>query len=166
VISLRAMFVDPFVHPDPIRQAEVASILLFMQRHRHYLKGRVLDFGAGREPYRDLVEGGYVPFEKGDAWLGGAFDAVMCNQVLQYVDSPEKELLRFAACLKPGGHLVMTYPANWDEVEETDLRRFTQAGMTKLLEDAGFRILTHERRAEVAIAHFKFALGYGVVCQK
>ena len=72
------------------------------------------------------------------------------------------------------GYLVMTYPTNWPEVEPEDLHRFTKAGMERLLTEAGFTIVMHQRRASVFAGEFKnsppfdreeFALGYGVVAK-
>ena len=150
---------------DSIRTLERASIRAFMKKHKSYLRGRVLDFGAGKQPYRDLVEGEYVPYDLGDAYPNGKFDAVMCNQVMQYVAEPDHLLSAFKLLTTPAGHLVMTYPTSWAEVEDTDFWRFTKAGMTKLLNDAGFRVIAHERRAEIDLNGFKFPLGYGVVAQ-
>lgn len=174
--------VEGFYRLDPIRQIERASIRVFMEAHRELFRGRVLDFGAGLGPYQDLVDGQYFPVDKGGVsapspgrglpvvnfrgQYEGPFDVIMCNQVLQYLEDVEGALELLHATLRPGGHLVMTYATNWDEVEETDLRRFTKAGMTVLLERAGFKITVHERRAEVAFANFKFPLGYGVVCTR
>lgn len=152
---------------DPIRQVERASIRAFMEKHRGYLKGRVLDFGAGKQPYKDLVEGEYVPYEKDGALPGGYFDAVICNQVLQYVMDPLHTLQwGIRASLRVGGALVLTYPTNWDEVEKTDLWRFTELGMALLLQNLGFKVVAQERRAEVVFGNFKFPLGYGVVAIK
>lgn len=152
---------------DPIRQVERASIRAFMEKHQAYLKGRVMDFGAGTQPYKDLVDGEYVPFEKDEPVPGGYFDAVMCNQVLQYVVDPFHALQwGIRAALRVGGVLLLTYPTNWDEVEETDLWRFTAHGMARLLENAGFTLMAFERRAEVVIGNFTFPLGYGVVAIK
>lgn len=152
---------------DPIRQIERASIRAFMEKHRSYLKGRVMDFGAGQQPYKDLVDGEYVPYEKDEPLPGGYFDAVMCNQVLQYVVDPLHALQwGIRAALRVGGALLLTYPTNWDEVEQTDLWRFTEVGMARMLQNAGFTVVAQERRAEVAIGNFKFPLGYGVVATK
>jgi SAM-dependent methyltransferase len=148
-----------------VRQLERGSIRDFMQRHRQYLKGRVLDFGAGKQPYRDLVDGEYVPYEKGENLPEGEFDALMCNQVVQYLPNPPLQISRFARMLRPGGYLAMTYPTNWDEVEQEDYWRLTRSGMERILGNAGFRILVHERRAEIDLGGFKFPLGYGVVAQ-
>jgi SAM-dependent methyltransferase len=157
---------EPFYPNDKIRQVERASIRAFMEKYRGLLRGRVLDFGAGTRPYQDLVDGEYVPLEQGD-WFGpGPFDAVMCNQVAQYLGDPSAALDEIACRLRQGGRLVMTYPTNWPEVEETDLWRFTKAGMTHLLEGAGFTILAHDLRAELVSGANRFALGYGVVCTR
>jgi SAM-dependent methyltransferase len=156
---------DSYSVSDPIRQVERASIRAFMERHRMYLQGRVLDFGAGKEPYRDLVSGEYVPYEKGQRLPGGAFDAVVCNQVLQYVDDPVHSI-RWAlhAVLRQAGHLLLTYATNWDEVELEDRWRFTKSGMEELLKGAGFIVREHELRAAVRIGSYNFPLGYGVLC--
>lgn len=154
---------------DEIRGIERQSIRDFMERQRHYLRGRVLDFGAGRQPYRDLVEGEYVPHDTGypdSSEPQGEFDAIMCNQVMQYLPDPLLALRQFHAWLTPGACLVMTYATNWDEVEPSDLFRFTRKGMEYLLREAGFTVLVHERRAEIALGGFKFPLGYGVVAQR
>lgn len=155
-----------FYPGDPIRQIERASIRAFVEKHRELLNGRVLDFGSGDEPYKDLVSGEYCPHEKG-AHISGYFDTVLCNQVLQYVEDPYT-IIRWAfhASLKRGGHLLLTYASNWDEVENEDLWRFTKQGMEKLLKSAGFTILEHALRAKVQIQNFSFPLGYGVLCQR
>lgn len=151
----------------PVRSVERASIREFMESHREYLKGRVLDFGAGDQPYRDLVEGDYEPHEKDERFPSGYYDAVMCNQVLQYVDDPA-HVLRWAVrgSLKVGGVALITYPTNWDEVEPSDKWRFTKSGMEQLLKAADLKVLAHELRAVVKVGQFSFPLGYGVVCQK
>lgn len=152
---------------DPIRHVERASSRAFMEKHRHYLGGGVLDYGSGSQPYRDLVGGEYVPFEPGrDCWPRGQFDAVICTQVLQYVDHPSPKLELLHEWLRPRGALLLTYPTNWVAAESSDLWRFTRAGMERLLKLAGFEIAVHELRAEVVIGNFHFALGYGAICTK
>lgn len=160
---------------ETIREMERYSIREFMARHRELLKGAVLDFGCGVEgtcknpqPYRDLVDGQYFPFDHGmeEPAQVEQFDAVMVNQVMQYMVDPVGAILKFRCWLKPGGYLVMTYPTSWDEVEDTDLWRFTKAGMQMMLSVSGFTVLAHERRAEVALGGFRFPLGYGVVATR
>jgi SAM-dependent methyltransferase len=161
---------------DPIRVMERVSIRAYMERWRHLLYGRVLDFGAGTQPYRDLLdaEAGYVPFDPGmigrnqtDVPLPTPFfDAVMCNQVFQYLVNPQQTMAALTGVMKPGGHLVLTYATNWPEVEKADLQRFTKAGMEQLLEHSGLKILDHTLRCEIRVDAFCFPLGYGVVATK
>lgn len=165
---------DCGLNSKTIRDLERTSIRSFMEKHRGYLKGRVLDFGAGKpgtcrepQPYRDLVDGEYFPYDRGDTFpmfeRGVGFDAIICTQVLQYVSYPRTIIEAFAGYLTPGGYLVMSVPTCWDEVEETDKWRFTKAGIESLL--IGWEILHHERRAEINLGGFRFPLGYGVVAR-
>lgn len=154
-----------------------------------HLKGRVLDYGCGKQPYREIVQAGggeYIPFDRahfpanqsgdvGEEPFATTYDAILCTQVIQYAEFPPDLMRAFKA---RGRVLVMTYPTNWPEVQDVDLHRFTKAGMTRLLDRAGFTILRHERRGYVYDAHFpsgrekritasgfEFALGYGVVAR-
>lgn len=153
------------VNNTTVREMERSSIRVFMEENRGYLKGRVLDFGAGREPYRDLVDGEYVPFEPGGV-IEPPFDAVMCNQVIQYLESPLAQLRQFRTdFLRPGGHLVMTGPTNWAEVEGCDLFRFTRAGIKFLMGQAGFETLILKSRAAINLGGFELSLGWGLVAR-
>ncbi|WP_183085277.1 methyltransferase domain-containing protein [Trinickia fusca] len=40
----------------------------------------------------------------------GHFDLIICNHVLEHVDSPQAALAEFHRCLKPGGHLIAQTP--------------------------------------------------------
>jgi len=158
---------------DKIRQADMASIRRFVERHRNYLRGRVLDFGSGLpgtcrkpEPYRDLVAGEYVAYDKGNEMPGGQFDAILSTQVLQYIFDPVAQVRELAQRLRPGGHLLVSYPTNWDEVEREDLWRFTAAGMEAIIVQAGLIPIHHDRRAAVKLNGFQFPLGYGLVARK
>lgn len=148
-----------------VRDLERGSIRTFVEKHRHLLRGRVMDFGCGQQPYKHLVNGEYFPVDQGDALPDVPLDTILCTQVLQYIPEPSALIAGFAEWLVHGGHLVMTYPTNWDEVEPTDLWRFTKAGVEQMLRDAGFFVVDHERRAEINLNGFKFPLGYGVVAR-
>jgi len=167
--------ITPFERWDhhTIRGLERNSIREFVTRHKDLLTGRVLDFGAGKEgtclkpqPYRDLVSGEYEPWEPDDKWPVPEYDAILCTQVLQYVPDPALVIHWFHGWLKEGGYLVLTVPTCWDEVEASDLWRWTKAGIEKLLTDQKFEVLQVERRAEIELGGFKFPLGYGVVARR
>jgi len=145
-----------------IRRVERKSIQDFAKKNSSYLQGRVLDFGAGSQPYRELIGGEYVPYEKGETFPGGLFDAVLMTQVAQYLPDPVKT---FSELAKISKYLVMTYPTNWYEVEDTDLWRFTKVGMERILKESGFQIVAHEPKCSLEFDNFTLHIGYGVVAK-
>jgi hypothetical protein len=167
-----------------LRQKEAESIRAFVQSAASdgLLSGRVLDYGCGQQPYRDIVEkagGEYVGYDRvefpgnvsaqdvgfvGEAnWLW-QFSAVLCTQVVQYVPDVPALLESFRLALEDAhGHLVLTYPTNWPEVEPVDLHRFTKLGMTRLVEEAGFEIVRHDWRHGFYHDGLPFTAGYGIV---
>jgi hypothetical protein len=208
---------------EELTRIENESIRSFVQKaaDEGYLAGRVLDFGCGKQPYRDIVEkagGTYFGFDLPEfpanmsrkrvvplgyniavedrdgfdtalhSWTieHGSFNTVLCTQVIQYVPltietraGHNENLIDWLMSLRilmeeDSETLVLTYPTNWPEVQDVDLHRFTKAGMEKLLTEADFEILVHERRATVVavegegsyqVALGTFALGYGVIAR-
>jgi Methyltransferase domain len=191
---------------NSLRGIEHKSIRDFIQRAADlgYLSGRVLDYGAGRMPYREIVieaggdhwvydshtfpgstvAEGFIGHDFN--WQAERWDAILCTQVVQYLPRPRRTLREirnhlYGPATDPRhGHLVLTYPTNWPEVEPEDLHRFTKAGMERLLTEAGFEIVLHERRAVVYLtgdinhpgkrpvivgSETEFALGYGCVAR-
>jgi SAM-dependent methyltransferase len=161
-----------------LREMEAASIRTFVQQaaDQGFLSGRVLDYGCGKQPYRDIVEaagGDYQAFDAPEfpGNVGGKrytpnwphkFDAVLCTQVLQYVPQPRLALKNIARQTEV---LILTYPTNWPEVEDTDLHRFTKAGMQRLLTETGFEIIRHDWRHGFRHNGDSFTVGYGVVAR-
>jgi hypothetical protein len=175
--------------PGTLRALEHESIRGFVYQAAcdEYLSGRVLDWGCGKKPYREMIEkagGHYEGYDLAEFpanvsgedvgselfWDANAWDAILCTQVVQYVPFPELiELLAdFRDRLFDDGHLVMTYPTNWPEVEGADLHRFTKAGMERMLTEARFEILEHECRGigAVSLSGDEFAVGYGVIARR
>ena len=161
------------MNPVTIREIEIASIRDYVVKNASYLRGRVLDFGAGKagtcrqpQPYRGLVQGEYFPFDVGDELPPGPFDAVLMTQVIQYLPDPRQTLSQLESLLRSGAALVITGPTNWAEVEETDLWRFTRSGIRVLLETAGFHVLDVQQRAQIDVGGFVMSLGWGAVAVK
>ncbi len=168
---------------DHLTRLERESIREFiMQAARAgYFDRRVLDYGCGFQPYRKIVEhrgGNYTAYDRGflpsnqsgdvgpdDPDWPREWDTVLCTQVIQFVTDPELFLRQTHDYLVEGGHLVMTYPTNWPEVEETDLWRFPKSGMEMLLERAGYTVVMHERRESIFDLGYEWAFGYGVVAR-
>jgi 2-polyprenyl-3-methyl-5-hydroxy-6-metoxy-1,4-benzoquinol methylase len=160
---------------DPVRQAVRSGIRRWVAENRELLSGRVLDYGCGKpgtcaipQPYRAIINADvYTPWEPGDARpLNGTFDGILCTQVLQLVDDPAAIVRSFLDWLKPAGHLVMTYPVAWEEIE-TERWRFTKHGMWALVHAAGFEVARHECIANVVLdGSLNLAMVNGIVCRK
>lgn len=167
---------------DAILQLERDSIEKFVLSCRESFHGRVLDYGAGKMPYRQIVldQGAdYVPHDRAaypanvsDGDIGMEFpldlkhewDAILCNQVIQYVPEPFELLRDFRYALKPGGSLVLTGPTNWRVIEDADLWRFTRNGANIMLEEAGFTVERIEWRASIGLMPgFDLPLGWGAL---
>lgn len=117
--------------------------------------GKVLDAGAGRGAYRNLLRrcaASYVGLDlapgpatdlAGDVqrlpFAGRSFDAVFCSQVLEHVPEPLQALEEFRRVLKPSGYLILTVPhISWLHNEPHDYFRFTCHALRLLLGKAGF----------------------------
>jgi SAM-dependent methyltransferase len=120
-----------------------------------YCRGRVLDAGAGRGAYRDILKNYCQDYYGMDVAPSGAtsvvgdiqtlpllnesFDTVFCSQVLEHVPEPWKALAEMRRVLKPGGCLILTVPhMSWLHNEPYDFYRYTVHGLRFLLNQAGF----------------------------
>jgi SAM-dependent methyltransferase len=122
---------------------------------KEHCRGRVLDAGAGRGAYRDMLlqhakeyVGMDVSQSTATSVVGDAqclpltdtsFDTVFCSQVLEHVPRPWNALAEMKRVLKPGGHLILTVPhISWLHNEPHDYYRYTKHGLRFLLNQAGF----------------------------
>jgi SAM-dependent methyltransferase len=120
----------------------------------------VLDAGSGRAPYRGLFA--HARYETADfvAVKGkkyaeqdyvcdlaripvedARFDHVLLTQVLEHIPEPATVLAELHRVMAPGGTLWLTAPLFYAEHEKPyDFFRYTQFGLRRLLEDAGFEV--------------------------
>ena len=168
IIGATSGDIEPFYPGDTIRQIERASIRTWMEHQKHYLgrERRVLDYGSGKQPYRDLVQGDYNAYERDDLPPVGEFDVVICNQVIQYQRYPSEMLRDIRQHISPGGYLLITYHGNWDVVEDDDFWRMTPKGMEWLLHSLGFVVVSTDLRAQVQVGKFRFPIGYGTIARR
>ena len=70
----------------------------------------------------------------------GAYDSVVCHQVLEHVREPHRAMAEMARVLKPDGHLVISVPhlSRRHELPH-DYYRFTQEGMAYLARKSGLQ---------------------------
>jgi SAM-dependent methyltransferase len=85
----------------------------------------------------------------------GAFDAVVCGEVLEHLDDDRTAIGEFARVLRPGGVVVASVPANpwrydWVDHWAGHRRRYTAAGLAERLTAAGF--------ADVDVTDYGFPL--------
>lgn len=148
-----------------IRKLERESIEKFVSDNQNLLTGKVLDWGCGTMPYQKYVLGKYVPFDLDMKVVTDTdYDTILFTQVVQELEFPEEVIESFKTYLKPGGHILMTFPTAWEEYD-ADLWRFTAKGMSTILNDAGFKIKTMTPRFSIPFEDFNLVIGYGCIAQ-
>ncbi len=126
------------------------------ERYLPAFRGRVLDLGAGHQPFRPFLPTDVqyyaldvVPIRGNDVvgsalalpFAAATFDGVICTEVLEHVPEPEQALREIARVLRPGGRLYVTVPMTWGlHYEPHDYYRFTRYGIAYLVEKAGLRV--------------------------
>ena len=119
----------------------------------------LVDFGCAEMPYRSLIEpfvdsyrGADLPGnqlaeleinEHGriEAVEDSSVDVVLSSQVLEHVTSPTVYLDEARRILRGNGLLILSTHGVWRyHPDPTDYWRWTSAGLTKVITDAGFEI--------------------------
>lgn len=154
--TLAGIFLNPFFF---IRR----SLFIHLKMLAAKQTGRLMDFGCGRKPYRNLFthvtdyigvdieqtghdhtnsqidvfyDGKVLPFS------ADTFDAVFCSEVLEHVFNIEEVLPELSRVLKKDGQILITVPFCWNEHEiPYDFGRYTSFGIKHLLEKHGFSII-------------------------
>lgn len=159
--SRRSGILAAVAGPKP-RNSSRTYLRLFLERAAGEVEPgqRVLDAGAGRAQYRDLFA--HAVYETADFMAVKAkryrqpdyacdllaipveparFDHVICTQVLEHLPEPLRVLEELGRVLKPGGTLWLSAPLFYAEHERPfDFFRYTQYGLRRLLETAGFEV--------------------------
>ncbi len=133
-----------------------------LSRHLGVTDGaRVLDYGCGDVPYRHFFprDVDYVAADlpgnalatltlSQDATVpvpDGSFDAVVSTQVLEHVSDPGLYLSECLRVLRPGGRLLLsTHGAFAYHPDPVDFWRWTCAGLRRIVEEQGFRVVEFE----------------------
>jgi SAM-dependent methyltransferase len=116
----------------------------------HRVGGRLLELGAGLNPYAGLWPSARVvtldhdpargPAVVGDAhalpFADGCFDSVVASQVLEHLHSPWVAARELGRVLRPGGALVVSVPFMFMvHAAPHDFFRFTEFGLRRLFEE-------------------------------
>jgi len=130
-------------------------------------KGKLLDFGCGSKPYKELFvnvdeyigvdydsqghshqgeaidffyDGEVLPFEN------DSFDSIFTSEVFEHVFSLNKILNELNRVLKDNGQILITCPFVWEEHEiPNDYARYTQFALKDLISNAGFEIVEFKK---------------------
>jgi SAM-dependent methyltransferase len=127
---------------------------------QEYAKGRLLDIGCGRKPYRQLfsatqhvgvdwpasLHGNAQVDVSNDAthlsFFHASFDTVLCTELLEHVAEPHLAVEEMTRVLKPGGYLILSVPfVHWIHEQPFDFYRYTNFGLRHLLEGAGLHVV-------------------------
>lgn len=145
----------------------------FLKKNAPVLTGKVLDFGCGRKPYKNLFvsvneyigvdieisghvhseslidifyDGEHIPFPN------GYFDSLYCSEVIEHLFVPDKILNELNRVLKVDSLCIFTFPFAWQEHEQPyDYARYTSFGAKFLLEKHGFEIVNYEKSGSFLI---------------
>lgn len=132
----------------------------FVEKSAKKLKegSKVLDAGAGPCPYKKFFS--HCNYESTDyidpnkildftcklddiPKKSESYDAIVCTEVLEHVEYPQKVMNEFHRILKKNGKLFLTVPQEWMLHQEPyNFYYFTKYGLKSLLENAGFKKFT------------------------
>lgn len=136
-----------------------------IEEARKYAKGKLIDIGCGRMPYRKIFEplvDSYIgvdhpqvsklykssvkPEVLADAkklpFRSNSFDTALLIQVLEHVDAPDKVIKEAARVLKPNGVLVLSVPFFYPLHDMPyDFGRYTETALKSFIKEASLRIV-------------------------
>lgn len=135
-----------------------------------YARGVVLDAGAGRLAWREIIRARASTYLAGDRVLthnelslvcdlsgrlplrNGSIDTIFCCSVLEHIPEPWLVLPEFRRVLASGGHVILSVPfLYYLHGAPHDYFRFTAYGVVALARRAGFEVV--ELRTSGGYAH-------------
>lgn len=126
-----------------------------------HARGKVLDAGAGDQPFRERILAASQEYDSLDLERRGGepltytgsildmnmvadeqYETVVCFEVLEHVPQPFDAMAEIQRVLKPGGTFIMSVPHLSRLHEEPhDYFRYTHYGIRSLMERNGFEVI-------------------------
>ena len=146
--------------PDPSTTASLLPGVVvgeYLRRQRDVVRGRLLDLGAGNQPYADWYLGlcdeavstdiaphaglSVLCAAEGLPFANGSFDTVLATEVLEHVTDLEHTVDEICRVLAPGGAVIVTVPYFYPTHEPPhDHRRLTHHGLRGAFERRGLEL--------------------------
>lgn len=155
---------------------QLGTIVNYLRPALAQVTGRVLDVGAGQSPWRAWLpaQTSYQGIDVGHAnefgmegnvpdvvyydgrimpFADGAFDCVLCIEVLEHSQDPQLLVSEIRRVIKPAGLLLLTVP--WSARQHHlphDYHRFTRERLRDLFSENGFEhIRIRERGNDISV---------------
>ena len=123
-----------------------------------YVKGRVLDLGAGTAKYKEIIKKNAISYTACDIKKSKdidticdvtnlvfpleSFDTVISTQVFEHVPNPFTVAGEIKKVLKSGGYAIITAPFMFPfHPDPTDNFRFSQKGLEEIFKSLNFEIV-------------------------
>jgi SAM-dependent methyltransferase len=156
-------FRPSFFHPYYFIRTQ---LLKSVKKYANNLTGRLLDFGCGSKPYKDLFavdeyigvdfinKGHPHDDEQIDVYYDGktipfpdnSFDSILSSEVFEHIFNLPEILVELNRVLKPGGKILITCPFVWKEHElPHDYARYTLFALKDLLEKHNFSVCISDK---------------------
>ena len=168
--------------PEDIRNPKITSDIYLqfsaisedIRRFAHLARGRLLDVGAGMSPYRPFFKKYIDEYIRMDAYeyqgekpdvvgrvediplKNNSVDTVLCTQVLEHIQDPQKGVDEIYRVLKPNGICILTtHMANPLHGLPHDYFRFTRICFEKVLFKK-FKKVTVKENGGALLSIFQF----------
>lgn len=123
-----------------------------------YVKGRVLDLGAGKAKYKEILRKNSTDYIACDekknknidkicdvtnlVFASESFDTIISNQVFEHIPNPFLVAGEIKKVLKSGGHVIITAPFMIPfHPDPKDNFRFSKEGLEEIFKSQGFEII-------------------------
>jgi SAM-dependent methyltransferase len=146
------------------------------------LTGKLMDFGCGRKPYKNLFtnvseyigidivvsghnhlesevdvfyDGKYIPF------ADETFDSVFCGEVVEHLFEVDAVLVEINRVLRRDGKALFTFPFAYQEHEKPyDFARYTSFAAKYLFEKHGFEIVAQQKTGHFVLVLHQLLINY------